>query len=176
MAWARASSSRNYDWKNPFGRQPWAKMVRAEFKEANSRMFGFREVGAKKQVEVEAVREFATEAWIRKEFHRVVQLVAEDQQVTFTPPDPLIDQQLTAITAQVAGVDLDEPAAVMDEAEFIQANRKAIIPRTLGTLFHVFVQENMWAIVKKHKYPDISFKKLKAHLINRIKAVLKELF
>ena len=142
---------KNYQWANQHGRQPWAKMVRAEFKERNSRSFGVAHVKGEKQVEQEIVNEFATEAWIRKEFHRVVVLVATD---------------------------LGEPLDVADGTyeTFVASNRGKIIPRTLGTLFNVFVTENAWHMVKKFKNPTIDFGKLNRLLTIRIKQVLTEVF
>jgi len=142
---------KNYAWRNQFGRQPWAKMVRAEFKEKNSRAFGAAHVKGERDICGEIVTELATEAWIRKEFLRVVALVAAD---------------------------LGEPLETggQPSEEFIAANRGKIIPRTLGTLFYVFVGEEIHTILKKWKNPTLDFGRLNKLLTIRIKTVLTEVF
>lgn len=62
---------KNYLWTNEFGRQPWAKLVRAEFKERNLRAFGPSELQGEKQVEFDIVEELATRAFIQKEYDKL---------------------------------------------------------------------------------------------------------
>jgi hypothetical protein len=142
---------KNYQWRNAHGRQPWAKLVRNEFKEANARIFGIPTVKGESQVEAEIVHEFASATWVRKEFAKVVTAVATDLNAPLDVKDGTYD-------------------------EFVATNRGKIIPRTLGTLFHVFVEEFMWSACKKHKNPTIDFSKLNKLLTIRTKAVLTELF
>jgi hypothetical protein len=57
---------KNYIWRNKFGHQIWAKLVRNEFKESNLKAFGTPVVSGKRQVEYEIVDEFVTEAFVNK--------------------------------------------------------------------------------------------------------------
>lgn len=58
---------KNYGWRNQFGRQTWAKMVRAEFREENKRAFGVPSLGEAFQVEAAIAEEFVTHALVAKE-------------------------------------------------------------------------------------------------------------
>ena len=104
-----------------------------------------------KQVEQEIVHDFASATWVKKEFAKVVVAAATDQNAPLDVKDGTYDK-------------------------FVADNRSVIIPRTLGTLIHVFVDEFTWAAVKKHKNPTIDFGKLNKLLTIRIKAVLTEIF
>lgn len=57
---------KNYEYKNKFGRQVWAKLVRSEFKDQNRKVFGHPEIEGEKQVEAEIIAEFCTEALVLK--------------------------------------------------------------------------------------------------------------
>ena len=50
------------------------------------------------------------------------------------------------------------------------------IPRLIETVWHDFVIENIWDIVKKHKTPTINFKLLKQFVVQKIKETVPELF
>ena len=50
------------------------------------------------------------------------------------------------------------------------------IPRLLNTIWHVFIEEEIWNILKKYKNPTISFKTLNHFVTNRIKEIKKEIF
>ena len=50
------------------------------------------------------------------------------------------------------------------------------IPQLFGMVFHELIVEEMWEIVKKHKYPKIDFKTLNTCTIVKIKQLLPELF
>lgn len=50
------------------------------------------------------------------------------------------------------------------------------IPQLLNTVFHDLVNEEIWNIIKKNKYPKINFKTLNTLTILKIKDVKKELF
>lgn len=51
-----------------------------------------------------------------------------------------------------------------------------MIPRLLGTVWHDFVNEEIWSILKKMKNPCIDFKSLYKHCIARVKELKPELF
>lgn len=57
---------KNYDWTNAWGRQPWAKIVRTEFKEENRRAFGVTEKEGAFQVECAIAEEFVTPHLVSK--------------------------------------------------------------------------------------------------------------
>jgi hypothetical protein len=61
---------KNYQWKNKFGRQTWAKIVRNEFKD-NFHKQKPQEVKEKKLVEEDIVSEFVTKALIEKEYAKI---------------------------------------------------------------------------------------------------------
>jgi hypothetical protein len=63
---------KNYDYKNKYGRITWAKMVTNEFKEKNIKAMGTTEIEAKKMVEEEIVNAYCTEAFIEKEYNKIV--------------------------------------------------------------------------------------------------------
>ena len=50
------------------------------------------------------------------------------------------------------------------------------IQRLFNTIFYCIVKEDMWDIVKKYKYPQISFKKLMEMTVREIKIKKPELF
>jgi hypothetical protein len=50
------------------------------------------------------------------------------------------------------------------------------IPRLLNTIWHEFVIEEMWNVIKKHKNPKIDFKTMQYFCNRKIKEVKKELF
>jgi hypothetical protein len=62
---------KNYDYKNKFGEQIWAKIVRTEFKEEHTKTMGFSEVKEKKVVEFDIVEKYVTETLIEKEYSKI---------------------------------------------------------------------------------------------------------
>jgi len=50
------------------------------------------------------------------------------------------------------------------------------IPILLNTVFHEFINDEIWNILKKFRFPTINFKTLNYLVISRIKEVKKELF
>jgi len=57
---------KNYDYKNKYDRQTWAKIVRSEFKEKHTSTMGHPEMCGSKMVEDEIVNEFLTKAMVDK--------------------------------------------------------------------------------------------------------------
>jgi len=57
---------KNYDYKNKFGRQTWAKIVRTEFKEKHVSTMGHPEMLGTKMIEEEIIKEFLTKAMVEK--------------------------------------------------------------------------------------------------------------
>ena len=160
---------KNYEWANKHGRQPWSKVVRNEFKEDNGRMFGMKPTQGAKQTEQEIVTAFCTPEFIRKEFAKVVLLVANDANVRFNERDPL-----TKITCDVAGIYNDQE--VVDRDQFIEANRHKVIPRFLGTVYLEFIEEETRAFVKKFRNPVVDFSKLQKLIIVAAKRTMKDVF
>lgn len=63
---------KNYSYRNKFGRVNWAKLVTSEFKEKHNRTMGYSEIKEKKMVEEDIVNQFCTEAFIEKEYAKIV--------------------------------------------------------------------------------------------------------
>jgi hypothetical protein len=69
---------KNYAYKNKWGRQVWAKMVRQEFKEANSKMFGTAAGGTSK-VEEEIINKYiTTTALCQKTYDKIMSPMVTD--------------------------------------------------------------------------------------------------
>ena len=62
---------KNYSWINLYDRQPWAKLVRNEFKEKNAAEFGHGERKGRLQKEIEIADAVVTEALCRKELAKI---------------------------------------------------------------------------------------------------------
>lgn len=67
---------KNYSYYNRFGRQTWAKIVTSEFKEKHTKAMGAPTVSNDYIIEEKIVTEFCTEAFIEKEFSKM--LIAND--------------------------------------------------------------------------------------------------
>ena len=122
---------KNYDFYNRYGRQTWAKIVRAEFKEKNRSVMGAPET-EKIMFEEKIADQYVTEALVHKEYDKIR----------------------------------------------VECNgwSSKYIPRLLNTVFHVFIEEEMWHILKEYKNPTINFKTLNTFVIGKIKRVMPELF
>lgn len=141
---------KNYDWANKYGRQPWAKIVRNDFKEANRREFGVTEKSGKTQVEALIADEFVTPHLIGKTRAKVLLELANQYSVDTSRPNW---QQSV-------------------EADY----RGRVIPALLGKVFHDLVEEELWGALKKHKFPAVDFKRLRQFSQARCKAVCADLF
>lgn len=62
---------KNYDFYNRYGRQTWAKIVTSEFKERHHKTMGCPEIG-NKMIEEQIVDEFVTEAFVEKEYAKIL--------------------------------------------------------------------------------------------------------
>lgn len=141
---------KNYEWENKYGRQPWCKIVKNEFKEQNKRAFGVTEKTGEFQVEAAIAEEFCTPHLVGKTRAKVVADIANEQ-----------------------GIDLSSPNAQQQvESTF----RGKVIPQLLGRVFHDLVTEECWEFIKKHSNPTINFKKLNQHVIASVKKYSKDLF
>jgi len=147
---------KNYEWRNKHGRQPWGKMVRAEFKDAHRRAMPVGVTQGELITEQRIVDDFVGEEFIRKEFAKVVVLVANDiAPGEAFPPTGWLEH---------------------DYDEFVALNRHKIIPRFLGTFYLTFVDEEIRGVVKKLKNPVIDFSKLHRLMTVKAKRVLTEVF
>ncbi len=63
---------KNYGFYNKFGRQAWAKIVTSEFKEKHHKEMGCPQVQGKTMVEERIIDAFCTEAFIEKEYVKLV--------------------------------------------------------------------------------------------------------
>lgn len=152
---------KNYAWQNSWGKQPWAKIVRNEFKEENKRAFGTTEKHGEFQVEAAIAEQYVTEALVSKTRAKIVtELMNTDHD---------------------AGVIYKDLAPYSDEYFKMrkgveESHRGQVIPRLLGTVYHEVIEEELWAAIKQHKDPTINFKKLKAHCILWTKKYAADLF
>ncbi len=146
---------KNYDYKNKFGRQTWAKLVRNEFKERNAETFGVRNVDGKKLVEKEFAETYVTEAFVSKTRAKIEQLIWEEE---------------GTCDALTSGEE------AYQKADFLAQNRGKVIPRLLQTCYHDLVVEEIWSFLKKQKNPTINFKRLNSHIIHLIKQRAEDLF
>ena len=62
---------KNYNYTNKYNRVCWAKVVRAEFKIKNQKVFGVSEIKEKNTPEEKIVAEFVTVVLINKEFSKI---------------------------------------------------------------------------------------------------------
>jgi len=62
---------KNYDYRNKYGRQTWAKIVRNEFKEAHNKEMGAPILETKVMVEEQIVDKYCTTAFIEKEYEKI---------------------------------------------------------------------------------------------------------
>lgn len=141
---------KNYEWKNRFGRQPWAKIVRNEFKEENRRAFGVNEKSGEFQVEAAIAEEFVTQALVEKTRAKIISDIWEAEEGT-------------PITLQI-------------RRQLEERDRGKVIPQLLGTVFYELVREELWTALKKHKFPVLDFKTLRAHSILWTKRYAADLF
>jgi hypothetical protein len=62
---------KNYDYKNKYGRQTWAKIVTSEFKEQHSKVMGASEMKGAKMVEEEIAEKYTTKALCEKVYSKI---------------------------------------------------------------------------------------------------------
>lgn len=122
---------KNYEYRNKFGRQTWAKVVTNDFKAKHSREMGPPVMG----------KEFAEERYV-------------EEYLT----NDIIEKAYANICSECGGW----------SSKYIQ--------RLLGTVYHDFVTECTWQIVKKHKSPKVDFKMINRFCIAKVKEVKPELF
>lgn len=63
---------KNYNFYNKYGRQTWAKIVTNEFKERHHKAMGAPVIKSTKMIEERIVEDFCTEAFIEKEYAKIV--------------------------------------------------------------------------------------------------------
>ncbi len=154
---------KNYDWVSDNGNQPWAKMVRNEFKEENRRSFGTTEKNGEFQVEAAIAEEYVTQALVSKTKCKIIL--------------ELTNQDILAGVEEPYGDTPDYHSKCMArEVRVRERHRPQIIPRLLGTVYHELIEEELWTALKQHKDPTINFKKLKGHCILRTKKYAADLF
>lgn len=123
---------KNYDFKNKYNRQTWAKIVTNEFKETHKREMGPTEKNGPDLIEERIVDDLLTSAMVEKTYSK--------------------------ITSEKEGW------------------KSSYIPQLLGRVWHDFVTEESWNIVKKYKNPKIDYKTLNHLCIQKVKQVKPELF
>lgn len=147
---------KNYAWRRHG--HPWAKVVRNVFKEEAARAFGHAEKSGKFQVELAIAEEFVTPELVGKTRAKV-----------------LLDVYNDLITAKTDG--LESSPQHPDFQPYMEANyRSRVIPQLLGRVWHDLIDEDMWAILKRHKNASIDFKKLQGRVTLATKALAEDLF
>ena len=68
---------KNYDYYNKYKRQIWAKIVTNEFKEIHKREMGVNNIKTEKVIEQEIVDNYCTEAFIEKEYSKILNETGE---------------------------------------------------------------------------------------------------
>jgi hypothetical protein len=63
---------KNYGYKNKYGNQIWAKIVRAEFKEKHVKEMGLKATAGSKQVESEIITKYLTQPIVEKVYSNIV--------------------------------------------------------------------------------------------------------
>lgn len=63
---------KNYDFTNRFGRQVWAKIITSEFKEKHVKEMGIKATDGSKQIELEIVEKYCTQALVDKVYSKIV--------------------------------------------------------------------------------------------------------
>lgn len=69
---------KNYDYKNKYGRQTWAKIITSEFKERHFKTMGPSIIKGKTEYEDRIVEEFCTTALILKEVSKIKESLKEE--------------------------------------------------------------------------------------------------
>ena len=152
---------KNYGWLSTRGTQPWAKIVRNEFKEENKRAFGTTEKHGAYQVEAAIAEEYVTEPLVSKTRAKITtELMNQDD------ADNLIYKDTFPGSAEYFRM----------RKQVEERHRGQLIPRLLGTVYHELIEEELWSAIKQHKDPTIDFKKLKAHSILWTKKFAADLF
>jgi len=62
---------KNYEFKNKYNRQKWAKIITSEFKDTHAKAHGIAEMNGKKMVEEEIVFQFVTKALCEKVYSKI---------------------------------------------------------------------------------------------------------
>lgn len=161
---------KNYTWRNKFGRQPWAKIVRNEFKEINAKEFGPHEKKGPDHVEAKIAERYVTKALVDKV--RAMIVLAEANKENGQVPIMMLPDGCAVLNYDIEDYDKDEP----DWQEWEQKNRGKIIPELLHRVFYDVVNEDMWDAVKRHKNPTIDFKKLQSFVTYNVKQHAEDLF
>lgn len=63
---------KNYDFINKYGRQTWAKIVTSEFKEKHVREMGVKATDGSKQIELEIIEKYVTQALVNKVYANII--------------------------------------------------------------------------------------------------------
>lgn len=85
---------------------------------------------------------------------------------------PILEIEIADEFVTAALVEKELAKIVLDAGDW----SSKLIPRLLETVFYSIVKEDAWEIVKKHKFPTIDFKRLRAFSTIRVKALRPDLF
>jgi len=159
---------KNYGWRSPRGGQPWAKVVRNEFKDRARKAHGHCEKQGAYQVEKAIAEQFCTAALVGKTRAKVVVDVANKHGIR------------TMLVEEHAGPGGARFEHVTPDPNFQQRveedHRAEVIPQLLGRVYHDLVTEEIWAILKEHRDPKIDFKLLRGQVTRQVKEYAQDLF
>lgn len=142
--------AKNFHWVNDYGRQPWGKIVRTEFKEENRRAFGVNEKSGEFQVESAIAEEFVTGHFVSKARAKIENAILDED-----------------------GVSVSD---VEKASQALAIKRHRVIPRLLQTVYTDLLIEESYHFVKKHSDPVIDFKKLRRFVTAAVKKNALDLF
>jgi hypothetical protein len=163
---------KNYEWKNRFGRQPWAKIVRNDFKELNAKEFGHAEKRGPDHVEQQIAERYVTKALVDKVRAKII--------IDISNKDPKKPEVLVAnldgtpLQKEYLPEDYDQEEP--DWKEWEQKNRGKVIPQLLHRVFYDVVNEDLWDALKRFKNPRIDFKRLQSFITKQVKELAEDLF
>jgi len=69
---------KNYDYKNKYGRQTWAKIITSEFKERHFKVMGPAIIKGKTEYEDRIVEDYCTTAFVLKELDKIKAILKEE--------------------------------------------------------------------------------------------------
>lgn len=122
---------KNYDYRNRYGRQTWAKIITSEFREKHIKTMGTA-VKECSPIEKKIADEYITMAFVEKEYAKLV-------------------EKNNGWTSKM-------------------------IPEFLNTVWHEFIGEEMWHVIKQFRNPTVDFKILLSFVIRKIKEIKSDIF
>jgi hypothetical protein len=147
---------KNYAFVNKFGRQQWGKIINEVYAEAQQT----KDPKNMGDIELKLVEEYVTKNRIEK----IIEKIRDGQGLTLTKCCQVeLRSRIETFgqewfCPQCRSIIYDDK--LKEETYHPQLTEKDT-GRVMNTVFYDFIQEELWDILKKEKYPVIDFKKLK---------------